>query len=157
MAAAEFHGFIQVMMLYDVCDEIDLDVLRQHIGGGRQASVFKHATPEYVKFERQPLIEPAGTVALQSGEQFSGIIRFYDFGVVSVLLRATFSGTWAELQQLSARLLATSELDPLTLAMVRERVVKLRPAMRKPFDNWLNEDYYIFHLLEPRLTATEVL
>jgi len=157
MALPEFHGFIQVMMLYDVCDEIDLDALRQHIGGGRQASVFKHATPEYVKFERQPLIEPAGTVALQSGEQFSGIMRFYDFGVVSVLLRSAFSGKWAELQQLGARLIATSELDRLTLALVRERVLKLRSVMRKPFDDWLSEDYYIFHLLESKLSAAELL
>ena len=146
MLASEFGGSILVMMLYDVSEEIDLDLLQQQISGDRQATVFKHATPEYVKFEKPPVIEPVGAVRLQSGEQFSGIVRFYDFGVISVLLRSRFSGTWEELQQLGSRLIVTSELDHLTLALVKEKMAKLHSAMRKPYHRWLNEDYYVFFI-----------
>jgi len=157
MQAVEFRGFILVMMLYDVCEEIDLPALQQQISGDRQTSVFKHATPEYVRFERPPVVEPVGSMALQSGEQFSGTIRFYDFGVISVLLRTPFAGTWQELQQLGSRLVGSNEVDQLALALVKEKVSRLRSALRKPYERWLSEDYYVFHLLAAERGATELL
>jgi hypothetical protein len=157
MQAPEFRGSILVMMLYDVCEEIDLALLQQQISGDRQASVFKHATPEYVRFERPPVIEPAGSSVLPSGEHFSGTIRFYDFGVISVLLRTPFTGTWQELQQLGSRLVGGNEVDLLALALVKEKVGTLRSVLRKPYERWLSEDYYVFHLLPSEVTASELL
>lgn len=157
MQATEFCGSILVMMLYDVCEEIDLDALQKQISGDRQASVFKHATPEYVRFERPPVIESAGSVMLPSGEQFSGAIRFYDFGVISVLLRSPFTGTWQEIQQLGSRLVGSNEVDRVALTLVKEKVGALRSALRRPYERWLSEDYYVFHLLSSEITATELL
>ena len=157
MLRPDFHGSILMMMLYEICDEIDLRILEQQFSSGRQSAVFKHATPEYVKFERPPVIEPAGTVTLESGEQFSGTLRFYDYGVVSVLLRSEFQGTWESLQQLGSRLMSSTELDQLTLALVKKRVDGLRPVMRKPYERWLTEDYYVFHLVASEMTASELL
>jgi len=157
MQAPEFRGSVLVMTLYDVCEEIDLVLLQNQISGDRQASAFKHATPEYVRFERPPVIEPAGSVVLQSGEQFSGAIRFYDFGVVSILLRTPFTGTWQEVQQLGSRLVGSNEIDRLALTLVQERVGVLRSALRKPYAKWLSEDYYVFHLLASEMPATELL
>jgi len=157
MQAPEFRGSILVMMLYDVCEEIDLAVLQKQISGDRQASVFKHATPEYVRFERPPIIEPVGSAVLPSGEQFSGTIRFYDFGVISVLLRTPFTGTWQEVQQLGSRLIGSNEVDRLVLTLVQDKVGALRSALRKPYERWLSEDYYVFQLLASEMSANELL
>src|SRR5258708_27276560 len=96
---ARFQGSIHVLALYDVCDEISLDELRRLIGGKATAASFKHTTPEYVRFERPPVIEEVGPVALDTGEQFTGTLQYYDYGVVSVLLRLFCSAGLGEVQQ----------------------------------------------------------
>lgn len=157
MAIPTFRGSILAMELYDVCDEIDLAALRGLVSANPSALAFKHATPGYVRFERPPVIEPIGALTLQTGEQFTGTVRFYDYGVIGVLLRCAFSGTLADLQLLASRLLGTGELDRLSNRLVREWITRIRPAMRKPYDDWLTEDYYVFHLESSQMSASELL
>jgi len=134
------------MALYDVCDEINLEELRRLIGAKASTASFKHTTPEYVRFERAPVIEPLGPVSLETGEQFTGTLQYYDYGVVSVLLRLSCSSEWAEMQQLAGRWISSNIFDELTQRLVRQRLVQVGAALRKPYPNWLSEDYYIFHL-----------
>ncbi|HXB22490.1 MAG TPA: hypothetical protein VNV88_13980 [Candidatus Solibacter sp.] len=149
MAISEFQGSIFVLALYDVCDEISLSELRPLIGGTRPARAFKHMTPEYVRFERPPVIESLEPVTLDKGERFDVTMQYYDYGVVSVLLRRLYSGTWEDLQQLAGRWTSSTFFDELTLRLVRQRLAHVRAALRKPYENWLSEDYYIFHLCAP--------
>ncbi|MBZ5520715.1 MAG: hypothetical protein LAP21_00515 [Acidobacteriia bacterium] len=156
--AERFQGSIHVMALYDVCDEINLDELRPLIGGKATTASFKHTTPEYVGFERAPVTEPVGPVALETGEQFTGTLQYYDYGVVSVLLRLSCSAEWAEMQQLAGRWISSNVFDELTQRLVRQRLQQVGAALRKPYQTWLSEDYYIFHLASvPGLDATELL
>jgi hypothetical protein len=143
---AEFTGSIFVMTLYDIADEIDLVEMRRLVSSTPAAPTFKHTTPEYVKFERPPVIEPLETLKLKGGEAFSGTIQFYDYGVVSVLLRRNFSGTWMELSEIAARWIAGNEIEQFSGELVRQRLSRVRSALRKPYGNWLFEDYYVFHL-----------
>jgi hypothetical protein len=155
---AEFRGSILVMTLYDVCDEIDLAEMRGLVGSKPPAPTFKHTTPEYVKFERPPVIDLLEKVTVKSGEQFSGSIQFYDYGVVSVLLRRPFAGSWIELQEIAGRLIAGNEFEQVGSDLVRQRLSRFRPAMRKPYENWLSEEYYVFHLAAaPDMDATKLL
>ena len=103
MPTEMFQGSVLALTLYDVCDEINLAQLPELIAGRRQEKSFKHTTPEYVRFESPPVMEPLGPVVLDTGEQFEGTIQYYDYGVVSVLLQRPFSGTWSDLQQLAGR------------------------------------------------------
>jgi hypothetical protein len=134
------------MALYDVCDEISLDELRRLIGAKAMAASFKHTTPEYVRFERAPVIESVGPVSLETGEQFSGTLQYYDYGVVSVMLSLSCSGDWVEMQQRAGRWISSNLFDELTQRLVRQRLEQVGAALRKPYGNWLSEDYYIFHL-----------
>jgi hypothetical protein len=155
---AEFTGSIFVMTLYDMADEIDLVEMRSLVSSTPAAPSFKHTTPEYVKFERPPVIEPLDTIRLKSGEEFSGTIQFYDYGVASVLLRRPFSGSWMELNEIAARWIAGTEIEQFSGELVRQRLSRFRPALRKPYDNWLYEDYYIFHLSAmPAIDGEELL
>ncbi len=155
---ARFQGSIHVLALYDVCDEISLDELRRLIGGKATAASFKHTTPEYVRFERPPVIEEVGPVALDTGEQFTGTLQYYDYGVVSVLLRLSCSAGWDEMQQRAARWISSNIFDELAQRLVRGRLQNVKTSLRKPYAQWLGEDYYIFHL-EPvaGLDAAELL
>lgn len=153
----KFNGCVFVLTLYDVCDEISLSELPALIGGKRVVPAFKHTTPEYVRFQRAPVIESLEPVVLESGEQFTGSIQYFDYGVVGVRLRLAYSGGWGELRQLASRWVSSSSFDELTQRLVSQRVKSIRPAMIRPYDNWLNEDYYIFHLDDPSVLDSQEL
>jgi hypothetical protein len=68
------------------------------------------------------------------------------------LLRRPYSGSWEDLQRLAARWISSTFFDELTLRLAKQRLAHVSAALRKPYENWLSEDYYIFHL-----TASEGL
>jgi hypothetical protein len=154
----EFNGSIFVMTLYDIADEIDLADLRSLTGSAPPPPAFKHTTPEYVRFERPPVIEQLETTTLKSGERFSGSVQYYDYGVVSVLLRRPFAGSWDELKDIAARWITGTEIEQLSSELVRQRLPRFRGALRRAYDHWLFEDYYVFHLAaSPATKADELL
>lgn len=146
MPEAGLQGAIFVLNLYDVADEINLGEVRQVIGGTTVSPTFKHPAPEYVRFERPPVIEPLPPVFLPSGERFDATLQYYDYGVVSLLLRFAFTGDWRALQQRSASWISGKLFDELSREMIRQKLDLLPSALVKPYENWLAEDYYIFHL-----------
>jgi hypothetical protein len=155
---SDFKGSILVMTLFDVCDEINLSAMRGLVTSKAPAPAFKHTTPEYVRFERPPVVEPVGDVTLRNGEQLSGTIQFYDYGVVSVLLRREFAGSWLDVQKIASKWITGSEFEQFSSELVRQWLSQFRSAMRKPYDTWLNEDYYVFRLTPvPQVTAAELL
>jgi len=90
MANVNLQGSIVILNLYDIAEEINLSDLPQLIGGTRLSSTFKHPAPEHVRFERPPVIEPLAPLFLATGERFEATLQYYDYGVVSVLLRFGF-------------------------------------------------------------------
>jgi hypothetical protein len=150
MSEAQLKGSVVVLMLYDVCEEIRLEELRRILGAqpaGRKPS-FKHPAPEYVRFERPPVVEPLERFALGTGEEWQGQLKYYDYGVICVELEAPFEGGWDMLVDLSCRYIAAPEIERHTLQIARERSGRAAPALIKAYDNWLAEDYYIFRVGE---------
>jgi hypothetical protein len=148
MPALSFQGSVVALTLYDVCDEISLPALAPLIGGRKLTPAFKPTAPPFPRFEQPPVIESLGAVALPTGERFDCTMQYYDYGVVSVLLQRSFSGTWAELQQLSARWMSSSLFEELASGLVRQRLQSLNSALRNPYAQWVSEDYYVFHLTQ---------
>lgn len=146
MTDKELCGAIIITMMYDVADEIDLPLLRTLIGGTQASPSFKHAAPEYVRFERPPVIEPVDTASVPSGERFEATLQYYDYGVVSLLLRSAFSGTWDNLDALAAKWISGTSFEELAKKMIAARMEKIRPSLVRGYDHWLSEEYYIFHL-----------
>lgn len=146
MPANDFHGSVFVLVLYDVCDEISLPELRTLVGGKLLAPAFKHTTPGYVRFQRAPIVESVEAVTLETGEQFATTIQYYDYGVIGVLMQLSYSGSWAKLEEVASGWTSSPVFNDLTEKLVRQRVQSVRRALRKPYENWLSEEYYIFHL-----------
>ena len=78
-------GSVLGVILHDLCEEIRLEQLRDILGARRVEPSFKHATPDYVRFENPPVAEQLEPVVLASGEKLIPQIKYYDYGVVSVL------------------------------------------------------------------------
>ena len=93
--ATPLHGSVLVLIQFDVCEEIKLDQLRQIFGARTQEQPnFKHAAPGYVRYQRPPVVESIEPLVLESGERLMGQIKYYDYGVLSVIFELPFSGDW---------------------------------------------------------------
>jgi hypothetical protein len=138
---------IWILLLYDVCEEINLNELRRVVGMPvtYREPAFPYPTPEYLRVERPPVVE-----ALEgpwvNHSIVGGHVAYYDFGVVAVQLECAFSGSWRDLIDFVARSVAEPSVKRLTDAIVRERLEQLRPAFVKTYPEFLEEDYYIVHV-----------
>ena len=102
--------------------EIRLEELRLILGAKRVEPTFKHATPEYVRFENPPVVEQLEPVLLASGEKLIPQIKYYDYGVISVLLQLEFAADWPGLVELAASWVPSPELERQAQQIIRGRL-----------------------------------
>jgi hypothetical protein len=152
-------GAVLVLIQFDVSEEIRLDELRRIFGARRAEASFKHAAPNYVQYQRLPVVEPIEPLVLDSGERLDAQIRYYDYGVLSVVFELPFSGDWDTLVRLSSRWVWDTDFTSLASKIVKSKLERARPALIKPYENWLHEDYFTFHVREmaTKPTASELL
>ncbi len=142
-------GSVLVLIQFDVCEEIRLDVLRNIFGARTAEASFKHQAPGYVRYQRAPVEETLEPLVLESGERLDGEIKYYDYGVVSLVFELPFSGGWDTLVQLSCRWTSDTNFETLATRVVKQRLERAAPALVKPYKGeWLQEDYFIFHVRE---------
>lgn len=134
-------GSLHALLLYDVCEEIRLDKVRDLVGASRPARgpEFRGPSPEYVRFARPPVTHRIDD---------SSVVKFYEYGVVSVGLEVPFESDWNELVQLSSRTIASPEIERRALDIAKRQVERVRAALVKPYDSWTTEDYYAVHVRE---------
>lgn len=73
-------------------------------------------------------------------------IKYYDYGVLSILVDFPFEGDWDDLIGLASQWISGSDLPKRAEEIARQRVARILPALMKPYDSWLSEDYFIFFL-----------
>jgi hypothetical protein len=142
-------GSVLVLIQFDVCEELRLDQLRQQISARTvpQPSM-KQPAPAYVRYERPPVVEPVEPLVLETGEKLGGEIKYYDYGVVSVVFQLPFTGDWEGLVRLASRWVWDIDFASRAEPMVRKYLERAAGAMVKPYARWLSEDYFIFHIRE---------
>jgi len=139
-------GSVLVLIQFDVCEEINLDALRDIFGARRQEASFKHPAPGYVRFQRAPVVEPVEPLVLESGERLDVKIKYYDYGVLSVVFELPFSGDWDTLVRLASRWVWDTDFTSFAQKIVKQKIERARPALTKSYESWLHEDYFVFHV-----------
>src|SRR5580692_5370266 len=147
--SASISGFVLVLIQFDVCEELRLDVLQKAVSARTlQQPNLKHSAPAYVRYQRPPVVGPLEPLLLESGERLEGEVKYYDYGVVSVLYQLPFSGDWDSLVRLSSRWVWDVDFAMRVEPVVRQKLERVPTAMIKPYERWLSEDYFIFHVRE---------
>jgi hypothetical protein len=143
-------GSILVLIQFDVCEEIRLDELRKIFGARTADASFKHQAPGYVRYQRPPVEESLEPLILEGGERLSGQIKYYDYGVISLVFELPFTGDWDTLIQLSSRWTSDTNFESLASRIAKQKLERAAPALVKPYNTseWLQEDYFIFHVEE---------
>ncbi|MES1258146.1 MAG: hypothetical protein ABUS51_06940, partial [Acidobacteriota bacterium] len=141
-------GSFWVLVLYDVAERIELDKLRAILGlpPPRRQPSFEHPAPEYVRFEREPVVEYPDPSLLDTGEAFRVCIKYFDYGVISIELELDFCNGWEELVRLSSRWISAPEIEKCTAALIRFHLERAAEALIQPFAHRLSEDYYVIQL-----------
>jgi len=139
-------GSAIALILYDVGEEIRIDQLQRSTGVRQAERPVKHPSPEYVGFQRPPVVQDAGEHCLASGERVRSRIKFYDYGVVSILSETAFEGDWRRWIELASRWMASAEFEQYARELAGNCTQRLGPSLIKPYDSWLSEDYFVFHL-----------
>lgn len=147
-ADSTLNGSVLVLIQFDVCEEIKLEELRRIFGARTAEASFKHPAPGYVQYQRPPVVEPIEPLVLETGERLDAQIKYYDYGVLSVVFELPFSGDWDTLVRLSGRWVWDTDFASLAMKAVKKKLERASPALVKPYENWLHEDYFIFHLRE---------
>jgi hypothetical protein len=161
---AAITGAIFVLIQFDVCEEIKLGRLGEIIGahsGARTVAQpsMKHPAPGYIRYQRPPVVEPLEPLKLESGERLQGEIKYYDYGVLSVVFQLPFAGDWETLVRLASRWVWDVDFSAHAERIVKHRLERAAPALVKPYEQWLSEDYFVFHVreIDGISSATELL
>ncbi|MBB6145752.1 hypothetical protein HNQ77_003713 [Silvibacterium bohemicum] len=145
------HGSVLVLLQFDVCEAIRVDRLRE-ILSARTVELPQptRPTPGYIRYERPPVVEAVEPLVLESGERLTGEVKFYDYGVLSILFELPFTGGWSKLAGLASRWVWDVDFAAQAERIVRDKIERAAAAIVKPYDEWLSEDYLIFHIREIR-------
>lgn len=146
---AEISGSVLVLIQFDVCEELRLDQLQQSVNARTlQQPKTKHSVPAYVRYHRPPVVGPLEPLLLANGERLEGEIKYYDYGVVSVVYQLSFKGDWQSLVQLASQWIWDVDFVSQVEPIVRQRLEHVPSSLVKPYARWLSEDYFIFHVRE---------
>jgi hypothetical protein len=153
-------GTIRALLLFDIAESIDLQELHGILGTipARREPTFQHPSPEYVHFERPPVLVPVGVKQLASGENIEVRIRYFDYGVAGVELLSTFVATWPELVNRSHQWISSGDLERYATEQLQESLQRTGQTLMKPYAQWISEDYLIIQVNPaPSLTADDLL
>jgi len=145
---SELSGSALALLLYDVCEEIDLEELDRTLGGKRLTVPSRRQAPEHVRFQRPPVIEQLDAMVLVNGQQVGAELKYYDYGVISIVIEMPFKGDWDGIIQLANTWIASTEFEKVASAIIRQKLERARAAIIKPNPEWLMEDYFVFHLVK---------
>jgi hypothetical protein len=152
---AILRGSVLVLLQYDVCEAIRLDRLQALISARTvQQPSLKHPAPGYVRYKSPPVAVPLEPLVLESGERLQGEIRYFEYGVVSVVFELPFEDGWNKLIQRASRWVWDIDFAERAKDIVRASLERAAPALIKPYKEWLSEDYLIFHVREMTGTPT---
>jgi hypothetical protein len=142
-------GSVLVLLQFDVCESIRLALLQDLLRARKvEQPSLKYPAPEYIRYKSPPVVVTLETLQLESGERLQGEIKYYEYGVVSVVFELAFTGSWSKLIQLASRWVWDVDFAAQATAIVHRSLERAGPALVKPYKEWLSEDYLIFHIRE---------
>lgn len=154
-------GSISAVYLFDIAEVIDLAGVRGVLGAhGASAELSdKSAGPPRVRYQQAPVIADGVALGITPPADYQVRIKFFDYGVVSVVLHRRFSGTWREFVADGQTLLEHGALERAAAQACRDITARIASALTKPRAQLLTEDYLLFavHAFDVPRTADDVV
>jgi hypothetical protein len=143
---------IWIYRLYDIAEEIKLDVVEKILSHDRPTSrmLLSKIRPKSIQFKNPPVAVELGEHPVSSGtRQFraSFTARVYDLGVISIIMRVPLAGYdgYDEIRRLAVELYNSEELEPYFLQRLEEIRKALSGALIKEDYSGFVEDFIIYY------------
>ncbi|MCC7415906.1 MAG: hypothetical protein IT176_02110 [Acidobacteria bacterium] len=153
-------GVVTALYLFDVAQAIDLAVLRVDLGAHVVVPTLddKTAGPPRLRYLQPPIVVDGQALECPDLDGFRVRVKFYDYGVVSLMLTRPFAGTWTDLVELGQTLIENEPLEDHATGACRRIVARVRRALTAERESYLSEDYLVFAVtaLDQPATADEV-
>jgi len=153
-------GFVTALYLFDVAEGIDLAALRASLGpDAAVARLDDKSRGTRLEYTQPPVVVDGVVFQCQELDGFRVRVKFYDYGVISLMLSRTFSGSWGTLVELGQQLVESEPLETRTTDACRSIVNRIGQTLKKARSTFLSEDYLVFAVtsLESPASAAEVL
>ena len=159
-------GYFRVLSFFDVSEAFELDRLTALLkpdASPKSATSATGRAPDYAQAPTAPIVETTGTIELPTGESLDSRIKYYWFGVACVELVTPFHCELDSLPNHSYRWMNAPEVEKAAEDLLHTRLERFRPAMIKPSQKWLDEDYLIIDVQSAKsgdgvtATAAELL
>jgi hypothetical protein len=139
-------GSVTALYLFDVAHAIDLAEIRQRLGPRAAEAKLddKGPGPTRVRYVQAPVVVDGADLACAELDDFRVRVKFYDYGVVSLMLTRPFDGAWTDLVELSQSLIENESLEGKALGVCERIVAQFAAALRAARSSFLGEDYFVF-------------
>ena len=143
-------GCFRILFLYDVAEAIDLEKLRSLLGSrcGPLEQPFPRRTPEYVRFEHAPIVEPSEPLTISTDGRATCSVKYYAFGVVVVRVEVPFDGDWPFLLSENSRWMDAADVGKEAREIAQRHLQQAAPAVIRPTRDWLQETYLVTEIHE---------
>ena len=154
-------GFVTALYLFDVAEAIDVGAVKTQLGA--QASVArlddKSPGPPRLHYIQPPVIADGQALGCLEIDGFRVRVKFYDYGVISLMLSRPFAGSLSELGALGQSLIESEPLEQHAADACKRIVERVRPALGGVRTTMLDEDYLVFAItsLDTPMSADEML
>jgi hypothetical protein len=141
-------GQVHAFFLFDVAQAIDLAALRRRLGGAVQPSRLddKNAGTPAVSYLTPPLACDGERLGAAEIDGFAVRVKFFEYGVISLLLSKPFAGSWSDLIGLSQTLIESEPLERRATETCRRIVDGMKAELTDVRHTFLGEDYFVFAL-----------
>jgi hypothetical protein len=154
-------GFVTALYLFDVAQQIDLPAVKAQLGERATTARIddKAAGPPRLRYVQPPVVVDGAVLNCPDLDGFRVRIKFYDYGVISLMLTRPFAGSWADLVSAGQTLIESEPLENHATDACRRIVDEVRPLLRGIRGSFLSEDYLVFAItsLETPLTAEQLV
>ena len=139
-------GSVHAFYLFDVAEAIDLAALRAQLGARAGVAQLhdKAPGPPRVRYFQAPVIVDGEAVGVASLGAFRVRVKFYDYGVVSLMLSQPFAGSWNDLVRIGQDLIESEPLEADAAAAAARVVESTRSSFSGVRAAFLGEDYLAF-------------
>ena len=141
-------GFVHAFYLFDVAQAIDLGALRLRLRGDVRSARLedKAPGPPAVRYLVPPLLCGGEAFGLPDLDGFRLRVKFYDYGVISLLLSQPFAGSWPGLVALGQNLIESEPLEQHATDFCARIVERVRASLSGIRPSFLSEDFFVFAL-----------
>lgn len=148
----QLRGLFRLLFLYDVAESFDLGKLRNMLGarGGSAERAFPRRTPDYVRFEDAPIVEPGEFITVCPGVSAACPVKYYSFGAIVVQVELPFECDWDALVAQGSQWMDAPDVEPCVRDLARRRLAQIAAAITKPTEDWLQESYLVVEIHEIR-------